>query len=206
MCCNDPLIGRIYDYRCRPCCPCPRPCPCPCPWPFPPTPFPPTPFPPTPPVINRGNMARNSGFEIFTGGLPNDFTSATPTLVTQQTDPTRVHSGASAVSLANGGILTQTITGLTPLRPYEFAVFANASDATGAFTATLNYITASGDVPAGTITVLAGSVPSGASVFGYYNVITTPAPIGALGVRIDITAAATGTAVVNFNDISLKIR
>lgn len=177
-------------------------CGCRCSIIYPPCPCPPCPCPTT--CQQSGELVQNGGMEAFTGTVPTKWTSTTPTLISPVTQQGRVHSGNSSVNLKDTAVLTQTISTISPGCFYEFSFFAHGEGAQVAFTATINFITSSGDVLGGSITVRQQDVPNSNRDFGYYRIITTiAAPNNAIGARIDFTVTAgQGQQSLDIDDVS----
>jgi hypothetical protein len=185
------------SFRPGPCRPN-RPKPCP-PKPCPPKPCP----PPNDPCRSMGEMVRNPGMERFTLGVPTNWTTTTPNLVSQNTSSGRVHSGLSAVNLRNGANLCQEISNIQGGCFYEFSFFANVEGSNVALTATVTFVTPRGTETQGAlISIEAQDIPNSSRSFGYYKVITGAAPQNATRAMICFMVASSGNQSVNIDDVS----
>lgn len=140
--------------------------------------------------------------ESFTDDIPTGWTSITPTKISKVTQQGRVHSGSSAVNLEDGAILTKTITGITANCFYAFSFFARGEGAQVGLTATVNFLTPSGDVLGGSVTVRQQDMTNDNRDFAYYRVITIAAPTGVTGARIDFLVSANGEQSMDLDDVS----
>jgi hypothetical protein len=149
-------------------------------------------------------MVKNGGMELFVGNIPVDWTTTTPAAVGQATAGGLVHTGNSAVRLGNGGRLTQDITPIQEGCFYEFGFFAHGEGANVGLTATLTFLTETGDVPAGEIRIRQGDIPNQSRVYSYYRTILAQAPEGVTGVRIIFNVMAQGQQAVDIDDVSFS--
>jgi len=122
--------------------------------------------------LPTGELVANGGMEVFTGDVPNGWTTTTPTEVSEQTAGGRVHSGVASVNVSDGGILTQVITIAPAECHYKFSFFANASAAGAGFTATVTFETPGGDVLGGTITARDTDIVNSSNSFAYFRIVT----------------------------------
>jgi len=156
--------------------------------------------------LPTGELAANGGMEVFTNGVPNGWTTTTPTLVSQQTDSGLVHSGSSAVNLAKGAILTQVIPVAAAACYYKFSFFANASAEGAGIVATVTFETPGGDVAGGSITVRDTDIVNSRDNFAYYRMVTLASPLTATAARIRFAIpAGTGGQSINLDDVSFGI-
>ena len=155
-----------------------------------------------------GQMVLNGGFELFTQSpnIPDNWSTTTPNLVSKSTAQGNVHSGNSAVRISDKGNLSQTISGLTPLCFYEFSFFANGAGNNVGLLAKLTFITNTGNVPEGSILIRPQDIPSGNRVFSYYYLITSQAPAGTTGIKIEFTVNAPGGQDVLLDDVSFGVQ
>lgn len=147
-------------------------------------------------------MVLNGGMEDFTGDIPDDWTTTTPTLVSQTTAAGTVHSGSSAVVLEDTATLTQTIDDITEGCFYQFSFFANAQGGLVGITATVNFVTDGGDVLAASIEIRQGDLVTSSNGFAFFTVYTIEAPAGVTGARIDFLVTADGEQSATIDDVS----
>ena len=139
--------------------------------------------------------------EAFTENIPTGWTTTTATAVTSST---QTHSGTSAVSLANGGNLSQTIT-VQPNNYYNFSFYAKGSGSNTGLTGTVEFLDSSNQATtAATIQINQPDLPS--TSFGFYNGVTIIAPANTVSARITFTAAANDSQTVIIDDVSLTQR
>jgi hypothetical protein len=157
------------------------------------------------PCTNSGELVVNGGMETFSGTIPTGWSTATPFLLVQQTAQGNVHSGASSVNMEDGAVLSQTISAVSPGCYYVFSFFAQGQGSQVGLMATVNFITANGDVPGASIIIRPQDFPTTSREFNYYRTTTTAAPRNVTGARIDFTAlTATTTQSLNLDDVSFE--
>jgi len=153
-----------------------------------------------------GEQVTNGGMELFTGDIPTDWTTTTPSLISETTQSRRVHSGNAAVNLENAATLSQTITTVNPGCFYEFSFFALAEGEQVGFTATVTFVTSTGDTFEGAaITVRHQDVPNSNSAFAYYRTVTTAAPTNVSSAIINFSVTANGGQSLDLDDVSFKV-
>ena len=160
--------------------------------------------PPGPPgpCCSTGELVENGGFEDFTGSVPDDWTASGTT--GKSTANGTYHTGFSSVFVNDGSSLSQTVYGIKAGCHYEFSFFANQKTGNPGIVATVIFVTPGGTTGA-TITVNAGQIPSAASNFGYYRVITSAAPLFATSAVIQLSVPATiSSSSVYFDDVSFS--
>lgn len=153
-----------------------------------------------------GELVINGGMETFTGNIPDNWITTTPTLVSQETGQGRVHTGNSSVKLLDGADLTQIINGVTPDCFYEFSFFGNSNGVQVGVTANVIFETPGRDVIGGSITIRKLDIPTAQSEFNYYRVITTAAPVDTIGGRIEFNIQANGQQALLLDDVSFSVQ
>ncbi|HEX3029651.1 MAG TPA: hypothetical protein VHT34_10200 [Clostridia bacterium] len=157
--------------------------------------------------LPTGQLVANGGMEVFTENVPTGWTTTTSTLIAQQTDGGRVHSGSSAVNISKGGNLSQAIT-IPTNSPcyYKFSFFANGSGSNVGFTASVTFVTPGGNVNGGSVTVRDTDLVNSSNNFAYFNLITSAAPLTATQAIITFSIpAGEGGQSINFDDVSFGI-
>ena len=85
---------------------------------------------------------------------------------------------------------------------YNLSFFAHGSAQVG-LTAKLVFETPGGDVIGGTVTVRKQDLINSNRDFAYFKMITSAAPNGVTGVRIEFSVDATGGQSLDLDDVSL---
>jgi len=143
--------------------------------------------------------------ESFTGNIPDNWDTTTSSLISEVTAQGRVHSGNSAVNLADGANLSQTVTPITGGCFYEFSFFGHGEGAQVRVTATVTFVTPTGNLTGATITALMQDIPDGNRAFGYYRVITTAAPANVTSAIISFAVIANGGESLDIDDVSFSL-
>ena len=147
----------------------------------------------------------NPGMEEFSTNIPTDWTTTTPSGISQVTAAGRVHSGDSSVNLTNGANLSQTVH-VNAGCFYELSFFAHSEGALVGVTATVTFLSPQGDQVGLEITAKSGYIPNANRDFAYYRGITTAAPAGETSARITFVVTATGGQSLDLDDVSFAIR
>ena len=117
----------------------------------------------------------------------------------------RVHSGFSAVNIADKGNLKQDI----PINGgcyYSFSFFAHGEGAQVGLDATVSFINSQGlNVTGLTIHVESQDVPNSNRDFAYYRGITNLAPDNATSARIQFVVTAGGGQSLDLDDVSFTV-
>lgn len=155
---------------------------------------------------SSGELILNGGMESFTGGIPTDWTTSTPTKVSQVTAQGRVHSGESSVNLTDGATLFQVV----PVNEgcfYEFSFFAHGEGAQVGVIATVTFVVPPSTQTLGLqISVRQQDMPNSNRDFGYYRGHTIQAPAGAMTAIINFAVTANGEQSMDLDDISFTIQ
>lgn len=157
------------------------------------------------PCTSMGKLLINGGMEAFTAGIPDGWNTTTPDLVAPVTLQGRVHSGNSAVNLAGGAALTQTVSSVQERCFYDFSFFAHAEGAQVGVVATVTFITPPGKIIGALITVNQEDIPNGGSEFSYYRIITAAAPMNVTSAIITFLVAAPSKQSLDIDDVSLSV-
>ena len=86
---------------------------------------------------------------------------------------------------------------------YNLSFFAHGEGAQVGLTAKLVFETPGGDVIGGTVTVRKQDLINSNRDFAYFKMITSAAPNGVTGVRIEFSVDATGGQSLDLDDVSL---
>jgi hypothetical protein len=144
--------------------------------------------------------------ELFTGDIPTNWTTTTPSFISKTTQQGRVHSGNSSVNLKNLAFLSQTITNINPGCFYEFSFFAHGEGAEVGFTATVIFVTSTGTIRDGaSITVRQQDIPNRDRAFAYYRTVTAAAPTNVASAIISFSVTANGGQSLDIDDVSFKV-
>jgi hypothetical protein len=142
--------------------------------------------------------------EYFNGSVPVGWEITDPDMVRRITARGLVHSGESSVGLSNGADLRQEITPIQEGCYYEFSFFAHSDGANVGMSATLTYLTETGEEPAGEIVARQMDIPTADRVFSYYRVITSQAPKGVKSLLIEFNVVAQGNQSLQIDDVSFS--
>lgn len=151
--------------------------------------------------------------ELVTNGGMEEFTAVAPILpigwsgtgtIAQTTTNGTYHMGNSAADISDGATISQDVTGVKAGCHYEFGFFANQATGTPGISATVTFTTTTGETSSGgTITVAEGQIPTAASVFSYYRIITSAAPTNVAKATIAINVPTTeNNSSIYLDDVS----
>lgn len=153
-------------------------------------------------------LVYNGGFGYLDDGLPKGWGTNNTDKITSTNVTTEVHSGDRAVLIDEGGMLTQTIRGVSPGCCYVFSFFAKAygeeqNDPAG-FVASVYFITKRGFVLGAESFINSGSISYGQyRPFSYYRDITIKAPCDTVFALIILE---TTDGQVIFDNVSLNVQ
>ena len=163
-------------------------------------------------------MVENGGMELFPGGdnpkVPIDWTSTTPSRISQEMAQGRVHSGQFSVSLTFGDNpntnLSQIVENINPGCFYNFSFFAHAEGQNVGLIATVTFLDMDQNpilTNSLTISVRNQDLQNSNRSFGYYRAITPIAPIGAqfAEIKFVITSDTSGLKEVDIDDVSFSV-
>ena len=157
------------------------------------------------PCRSQGEMVVNGGMEAFTNNIPQSWTTTTSSAIAKVTQQGRVHSGLSAVNIADKGNLRQDVP-ITGGCYYDFSFFARGEGAQVGVDATVTFINDQGlSVTGLTIHVRDQDIPNDNREFAYYRGITTQAPSNATAARIQFVVTAGGGQSMDLDDVSFSV-
>lgn len=153
--------------------------------------------------VSRGELVVNGGMEIVIDDKPTGWLFSNPDNITSENSQGRVHSGNWSVNITDDSTLSQVINNIEPGCFYELSFFARAEGAQVSLNANVIFITNSGDVLGGNIMVRAQDITNSNRDFTYYRLITSEAPVGTTGIRIELIVDANGNQSLDLDDVSL---
>ena len=154
--------------------------------------------------VSVGEIIKNGGMELFAGNIPADWTTATPSGVSQTAQQGRVHSGSFAVNLTNGANLSQTV----PVKEgcfYELSFFGHGEGSQVGVTAEVVFVTHHGTRTGLTVTVRKQDLTNSNRQFAYFKGITAAAPEGAHEAVITFAVTADGNQSLDLDDVSFTV-
>ena len=154
--------------------------------------------------MSIGEQILNGGMELFTKNIPDDWTTTTPGLISKVTAQGRVHSENSSVNLLDGANLSQSVTDINGGCFYELSFFVHGEGAQVSITATVTFVTPTGNVNGAAIIVNQQDIPNSNRDFGYYIVTTTAAPANVEKAIIKFSATANGSQSLDLDDVSFR--
>ena len=153
--------------------------------------------------VSRGELVTNGGMEEVIEDKPTGQLFTNPDDITSENSQGRVRSGNWSVNIGDDSTLSQVIDNIEPGCFYELSFFARGEDAQVSFNANVIFLTNYGDVLGGNIMVRAQDITNSNRNFAYYRLITSQAPIGTTGIRIEFIVNANGNQSLDLDDVSL---
>ena len=153
--------------------------------------------------ISRGELVVNGGMENVIDEKPTGWLLSNPDNITSENSQGRVHSGNWSVNIVDDSTLSQVINNIEPGCFYQLSFFARAEGAQVSLNANVIFITNSGDLLGGNIMVRSQDMTNSNRDFAYYRLITSEAPVGTTGIRIEFIVNANGNQSLDLDDISL---
>ena len=153
--------------------------------------------------VSRGELVVNGGMEIVIDDKPTGWLFSNPDNITSENSQGRVHSGNWSVNITDDSTLSQVINNIEPGCFYELSFFARGEGAQVSLNANVIFITNSGDVLGGNLMVRSQDMTNSNRDFAYYRLITSEAPVGTTGVRIEFIIDANGNQSLDLDDVSL---
>lgn len=153
--------------------------------------------------ISRGELVVNGGMEDVTDEKPTGWLFTNPDNITSENSQGRFHSGNWSVNIENDSTISQVINNIEPGCFYKLSFFARGEGDQVSLNANVIFITNSGDVLGGNIMVRAQDITNSNRNFAYYRLITSQAPIGTTGIRIEFIVNANGNQSLDLDDVSL---
>ena len=153
--------------------------------------------------ISRGELVVNGGMEDVTDEKPTGWLFTNPDNITSENSQGRFHSGNWSVNIENDSTISQVINNIEPGCFYKLSFFARGEGDQVSLNTNVIFITNSGDVLGGNIMVRAQDITNSNRNFAYYRLITSQAPIGTTGIRIEFIVNANGNQSLDLDDVSL---
>lgn len=156
-------------------------------------------------TVLPGELVTNGSMEQFTNTVPTGWTVNNEALSGQATAAGQVHSGLSAVQLASGAQMRQTLAA-APGSYYRLSFYAQGVGDQPAVTGRIIFTDAAGgESNAADVSVRSQDMVKTAPNFGYYQVISTVVPENVTTVTVYLEATGgTGDSVI-LDDVSLTV-
>lgn len=156
-------------------------------------------------TVLPGELVTNGSMEQFTNTVPTGWTVNNEALSGQATGAGQVHSGLSAVQLASGAQMRQTLAA-APGSYYRLSFYAQGVGDQPAVTGRIIFTDAAGgESNAADVSVRSQDMVKTAPNFGYYQVISTVVPENVTTVTVYLEATGgTGDSVI-LDDVSLTV-
>jgi len=141
--------------------------------------------------------------EDFANMIPADWIATGR--VSQDTARNRVHSGISSAALYNEATLSQIV----PIEGgcfYKLSFFGHGEGALVGVTATVTFISASGNETGLEIVIRPGDLPNSSGDFAHYRGITTRAPENAESAEIKFAVTSAGGQYLDLDDVSFSVQ
>lgn len=156
-------------------------------------------------TVLPGELVTNGTMEQFTDTVPTGWTVNNEALAGQATAAGQVHSGLSAVQLASGAQMRQTLAA-TPGSYYRLSFYAQgAGDQPAVIGRIIFTDTAGGESIAADVSVRSQNMVKTAPNFGYYQVISTVVPENVTTVTVYLEATGGTDDSVILDDVSLTV-
>ena len=156
-------------------------------------------------TVLPGELVTNGTMEQFTNTVPTGWTMNNEALSGQATGAGQVHSGLSAVQLASGAQMRQTLAA-APGSYYRLSFYAQGVGDQPAVTGRIIFTDAAGgESNAADVSVRSQDMVKTAPNFGYYQVISTVVPENVTTVTVYLeTTGGTDDSVI-LDDVSLTV-
>lgn len=156
-------------------------------------------------TVLPGELVTNGTMEQFTDTVPTGWTVNNEALAGQATAAGQVHSGLSAVQLASGAQMRQTLAA-APGRYYRLSFYAQGVGDQPAVTGRIIFTDAAGgESIAADVSVRSQDMVKTAPNFGYYQVISTVVPENVTTVTVYLEATGGTDDSVILDDVSLTV-
>lgn len=156
-------------------------------------------------TVLPGELVTNGTMEQFTNTVPTGWTVNNDALAGQATGAGQVHSGLSAVQLASGAQMRQTLAA-APGSYYRLSFYAQGVGDQPAVTGRIIFTDAAGgESNAADVSVRPQDMVKTAPNFGYYQVISTVVPENATTVTVYLEATGGTDDSVILDDVSLTV-
>ena len=153
--------------------------------------------------VSKGELVINGGMETVVDDKPTGWLFSNPDNITSENSQGRVHSGNWSVNIVDDSTLSQVINNIEPGCFYELSFFARGEGAQVSLNANVIFLTNSGDVLGGNLMVRAQDMTNSNRDFAYYRLITSQAPVGTTGIRIEFIVNVNGNQSLDLDDVSL---
>lgn len=156
-------------------------------------------------TVLPGELVTNGTMEQFTNTVPTGWTVNNEALSGQATAAGQVHSGLSAVQLASGAQMRQTLAA-APGSYYRLSFYAQGVGDQPAVTGRIIFTDAAGgESIAADVSVRSQDMVKTAPNFGYYQVISTVVPENVTTVTVYLEATGGTDDSVILDDVSLTV-
>lgn len=156
-------------------------------------------------TVLPGELVTNGTMEQFTDTVPTGWTVNNEALAGQATAAGQVHSGLSAVQLASGAQMRQTLAA-TPGSYYLLSFYAQGVGDQPAVIGRIIFTDAAGgESNAADVSVRSQDMVKTAPNFGYYQVISTVVPENVTTVTVYLEATGGTDDSVILDDVSLTV-
>jgi len=156
-------------------------------------------------TVLPGELVTNGTMEQFTNTVPTGWTVNNEALAGQATAAGQVHSGLSAVQLASGAQMRQTLAA-APGSYYRLSFYAQGVGNQPAVTGRIIFTDAAGGASnAADVSVRSQDMVKTAPNFGYYQVISTVVPENVTTVTVYLEATGGTDDSVILDDVSLTV-
>lgn len=156
-------------------------------------------------TVLPGELVTNGTMEQFTNTVPTGWTVNNEALAGQATAAGQVHSGLSAVQLASGAQMHQTLAAV-PGSYYRLSFYAQGVGDQPAVIGRIIFTDAAGgESNAADVTVRSQDMVKTAPNFGYYQVISTVVPenVTTVTVYLEVTGGTDDSVILD--DVSLTV-
>lgn len=156
-------------------------------------------------TVLPGELVTNGTMEQFTDTVPTSWTVNNEALAGQATGAGQVHSGLSAVQLASGAQMRQSLAA-APGSYYRLSFYAQGVGDQPAVTGRIIFTDAAGgESNAADVSVRSQDMVKTAPNFGYYQVISTVVPENVTTVTVYLEATGGADDSVILDDVSLTV-
>lgn len=156
-------------------------------------------------TVLPGELVTNGTMEQFTNTVPTGWTMNNEALSGQATAAGQVHSGLSAVQLASGAQMRQTLAA-APGSYYRLSFYAQGVGDQPAVTGRIIFTDAAGgESNAADVSVRSQDMVKTAPNFGYYQVISTVVPENVTAVTVYLEATGGTDDSVILDDVSMTV-
>lgn len=156
-------------------------------------------------TVLPGELVTNGSMEQFTNTVPTGWTVNNDALAGQSTAAGQVHSGLSAVQLASGAQMRQSVAAVAG-NYYRLSFYAQGVGDQPAVIGRIIFTDAAGgESNAAEVSVRSQDMVKTAPNFGYYQVISTVVPENVTAVTVDLETTGGADDSVILDDVSLTV-